>query len=145
MARYFAGVVSALLLAVAVFFIWRSQAGSQAMVPPAPESNAAMTPLKPGERAAPPAASEKTREEKRFARADLDDDGRIAREELMTPRRKAFARLDKDKNGSLSLEEWAVRTVDKFAAADADRSGWLTAAEFETTRPKRPSRPRCDC
>ncbi len=145
MARFFAGVVSALLLAVAVFFVWRGQAGGQELIPAPPKANAAMTPLKPGERASPPAASEKTREEKRFARADLDDDGRILREELMTPRRKAFAKLDKDGNGSLSLEEWAVRTVDKFAGADADRSGWLSAAEFETTRPKRAARPRCDC
>ncbi len=145
MARFFAGVVSTLLLAVAVFFVWKSQAGGQELIPPAPQAGAAMTPLKPGERALPPAASEKTREEKRFARADLDDDGRILREEMMTPRRKAFAKLDKDGNGTLSLEEWAIRTIDKFAGADADRSGWLSAAEFETTRPKQASRPRCDC
>jgi Ca2+-binding EF-hand superfamily protein len=94
----------------------------------------------------PPQASQKSREEKRFARADKDDDGRITSVELFEPRRKAFAKLDKDGSGALSFDEWAARTVEKFASADRDRSGWLTAAEFATTAPKAPKRKAvCSC
>ncbi|WP_319941202.1 EF-hand domain-containing protein [Sphingomonas glaciei] len=91
-------------------------------------------------------ASPKSREEKRFARADRDDDGRITSAELFEPRRKAFAKLDADGNGALSFDEWAVKTVTKFASADRDRSGWLTAAEFAATAPKAPKRKAvCTC
>lgn len=94
----------------------------------------------------PLVASEKSREEKRFARADKDDDGRVTPAELFEPRRKAFAKLDKNGNGSLSFEEWAGRTVDKFASADKDRSGWLTPVEFATNAPKAPKRKAvCSC
>ena len=54
-----------------------------------------------------PEASPKSREQKRFARADKDDDGRITTAELFEPRQKAFAKLDKIGNGALSFEEWA--------------------------------------
>ncbi len=69
----------------------------------------------------------KSREEKRFSRADKDKNGRIEREELLAPRRKAFAKLDKNGNGKLAFEEWAVKTIGKFAGADKDRSDWLSA------------------
>ena len=46
----------------------------------------------------PPEATPKSREEKRFSRADKDKNGRIEREELLAPRRrKAFAKLDKNR------------------------------------------------
>lgn len=94
----------------------------------------------------PPVASQKSRDEKRFARADKDDDGRITAAELFEPRRKAFAKLDTNGNGTLSFEEWAVKTVDKFASADRDRSGWLTPAEYVLTAPKPPKRKAvCSC
>jgi len=148
MLRFLAGAGSALLLVVAGFFIWKSRAESEQLVPPAPEAEAAafIAPLKqqPGvER--PPAAPEKSREEKRFARADKDDDGRITRDELMQPRRKAFAKLDSNGNGMLSFDEWAVKTGDKFSGADADRSGWLSAREYETTKPKPAKKRACAC
>jgi len=54
-------------------------------------------------------------------------------------------KLDVNGNGTLSFEEWAVRSIDKFKGADRDRSGWLTAAEFATTAPPPPKRPRCGC
>jgi hypothetical protein len=92
-----------------------------------------------------PEATPKSREQKRFSRADKDKDGRIQREELFAPRRKAFAKLDKNGNGTLSFDEWAVRTVDKFAGADRDRSGWLTPAEYATTAPPPSKRTRCSC
>ena len=94
---------------------------------------------------APPEASAKSREEKRFSRADKDKNGRIEGEELLASRRKAFAKIDKNGNGSLSFGEWAVKTIDKLAGADKDRSGWLDAAEYATTAPPPPKKMRCSC
>jgi hypothetical protein len=146
MLRFLAGVVSALLLVGAGFFIWKSRAGQETNIPTAPKAAAyAGSILRPQDLPEPPAASEKTKEEKRFARADKDDDGRITRAELLDPRRKAFAKLDTNGNGSLAFEEWAVKTVEKFAGADGDGSGWLTPAEYETTKPKARPKPKCNC
>jgi hypothetical protein len=145
MGRFFAGVGSALLLVMAGFFVWKSWAQSDNPIPPAPAPRqAGVTPLLQ-DMPQPPAASEKTKEEKRFARADKDDDGRITRAEMLQPRQKAFAKLDKNGNGSLSFEEWAVTTVEKFAGADKDRSGWLSPKEYEVTKPKPPKRKKCAC
>jgi hypothetical protein len=145
MLRFFGGALAAMLLMAAGFFILKGRAESEDLIPPAPEPAALVTPLKPAAGTEPPAAPAKSREEKRFARADKDDDGRITRAELLEPRRKAFARLDANGNGTLSFEEWAVKTSDKFAGADADGNGALTAAEFETTKPKSRPKPRCNC
>lgn len=147
MLRFFAGVVSTLLLVAAGLFIWKSQAEAEAVIPPAPAARSYAGSFLQPERVSedPPAASEKTKEQKRFGRADKDDDGRITREELLTPRRKAFAKLDSNGNGSLSFEEWAVKTVDKFSGADADGSGWLNPAEYETTKPKASPKKKCAC
>ena len=147
MLRFFAGVLSTLLLVAAGFFIWKGRAEREVIIPPAPEarSYAGLLAQQPQGAATPPAASEKTREEKRFARADKDDDGKITSAELLEPRRKAFAKLDSNGNGSLSFEEWAVKTIGKFSGADADRSGWLSPDEFETTKPKTRPKPKCNC
>ena len=145
MLRFFGGALAAMLLMAAGFFILKGRAESEDLIPPAPEPAALVTPLKPAPTAEPPAAPAKSREEKRFARADKDDDGKITRAELLEPRRKAFAKLDANGNGSLSFEEWAVKTSEKFAGADADGNGALTAAEFETTKPKTRPKPRCNC
>ena len=145
MLRFFGGALAAMLLMAAGFFILKGRAESEDLIPPAPEAAALVTPLKPVSGSEPPAAPAKSREEKRFARADKDDDGRITRAELLEPRRKAFAKLDANGNGSLSFEEWAVKTSEKFAGADADGNGALTATEFETTKPKSRPKPRCNC
>ncbi len=148
MLRFFAGVLSTLFLVGAGFFVWKSWAQQEQLVPPAPAARTvtAGSLLQPQSRPdPPPAASEKTKEEKRFARADKDDDGKITKLELLEPRRKAFAKLDSNGNGSLSFEEWAVKTVEKFSGADGDRSGFLTPAEYETTKPKSRPKPRCNC
>jgi hypothetical protein len=144
MLRYMAGVVSALLLVAAGFFVWKSQAEQENPVPPAPQAvMAAPSDAKVEE---PPQATEKSKEEKRFARADKDDDGRITLEELYQPRRKAFAKLDRNGDGRLVFEEWAISTGEKFAGADRDRSGWLSPTEYATTRPKVKAKPkRCAC
>jgi len=84
--------------------------------------------------AEPPAATEKTREEKRFQRYDKDRDGRVSREEFLASRRKAYAKLDADGDGKLNFDEWSVKTTTRFAKADSDKSATLTAEEFATTR-----------
>ncbi len=146
MLRFVAGAASALLLIGAGFFLWISRAERDDPVPPAPQ--AALGDEDEGSAAStqPPQASEKTREEKRFGRADKDKNGRITLEELYQPRRKAYAKLDANKDGRLSFEEWAVSTTEKFNGADRDRSGWLSPAEFATTKPKTKAKPkRCAC
>lgn len=145
MLRFLGGVASALLMVAAGFFIWKSRAESEQLIPEAPRQASYVMPLPQQAPPEPPAAPEKSKEEKRFSRADKDDDGRITRAELMQPRQKAFAKLDKNGNGTLSFEEWAVKTGEKFAGADADRSGWLSPKEYETTKPKPPKRKKCAC
>ena len=147
MLRFIAGVASTLLLVAAGFFIWKGRAESDQIVPPAPKPANFVTPLQQGSQApaTPPSAPEKSKEEKRFGRADKDDDGRITKLELLQPRQKAFAKLDKNGNGSLSFEEWAVKTVEKFSGADRDRSGWLSAAEYRTPAPKPAEPKKCAC
>ena len=144
MLRFVSGLASALLLVAAGFFIWKSQAESDDPVPPAPRAVASAS--GPAEVAQPPEATEKSKEEKRFARADKDEDGRITLEELFQPRRKAFAKLDVNGDGRLAFEEWAVSTSEKFGKADRDRSASLSPVEYATTRPKAKARPkRCAC
>ncbi len=145
MLRFLAGVGSALFLVAAGFFIWKSQAEMESPIPIAPPARQALTPLANMPPETPPAAPEKTREQKRFARADRDDDGRITRAEMLQPREKAYAKLDKNGDGHLSFEEWAVTTIDKFARSDKDRSGWLSPAEFENTKPKPVTKKACAC
>ena len=152
MLRFAAGVASALLLVASGFLIWRSQAQPEVVIPPAPQAAEFVSEgdEEPGASRArrprrPPSATAKSKEERRFGRADKDDDGRITRDELLQPRRKAFAKLDKNGNNSLSFEEWAVKTVEKFSGADADRNGALTPREYATTAPKQRAQPKQNC
>ena len=143
MARTLAALVSGLFLIIGAVLLWQGRPDKAEAIPlpPAPQASGQRTPLPE-----PPEATPRSREEKRFARADKDDDGRITAAELFEPRRKAFAKLDVNGNGVLSFEEWAVRTIDKFAGADGDKSGWLTPAEYATTAPPPPKRKaRCSC
>lgn len=144
MARFLAGAAACFLLLTGAFLFWQSRAQDGPQLPPAPPARVSGQGsfVKLPE---PPEASPKSREEKRFSRADKDKNGRIEREELLTSRRKAFAKLDTNSNGSLSFEEWADKTIDKFAGADKDRSGWLTPAEYATTAPPPPKKKRCSC
>jgi hypothetical protein len=144
MGRFLAGVAAALLLVTGGFFIWRAQADRGSAVPVL----AAVTgeaPMGLADLAGPPAASERTREEKRFSRYDKDKNGAVARDEYLLARRKNFAKLDINGDGKLGFEEYAVKAVTKFAAADKDRSGALNPAEFALTRVVRKSAPKCAC
>jgi hypothetical protein len=143
MARILAGIAAFILLVTGTILFWRSSASQPALPPPPASAGQPSMVAQPLPE--PPEATPKSREERRFSRADKDKNGRIEREELLGPRRKAYAKLDKDGNGTLSFEEWAVRTVDKFGGADKDRSGWLTPAEYATTAPPPPKKKRCAC
>ena len=146
MIRLVAGGASALLLIVAGFFILKSRAEADDPIPPAPAPRAApYRPFTGPGPASPPAASQRSREAKRFARADRNRDGRITLDEQLQPRRKAFARADRDGSGALSFDEWTAASALRFAKADKDRSGWLDAAEYEAARPKPKAKPRCAC
>ena len=137
MLRYVAGGASALLLIAAGFFIWRSGAEAEDVVPPAPPPRPAsyQAASRPAARPGPPSRAEPREQARRFARADRDRDGRITLDEQLQPRRKAFARADRDGNGSLSFEEWAVRTAEKFAKADKDGRAGSTRRNMKRAGP----------
>lgn len=145
MARFLAGVAACFLMLTGAFLLWQSHAqqGPSLAAPPPPR--AAGPPFVAPQAFNPPEASQKSREERRFSRADKNDDGKIESEELLGSRRKAFARLDINGNGALSFDEWAVKTIGKFQGADKDRNGFLTAAEYATTAPPPPKRRTCSC
>ena len=144
--RYLAGAAACLLFGTGIFFIWQSRAQDQSELPAAPPARMAGSSIVPKPTIlTAPEATPKTREEKRFSRADKDKNGRIEREELLTPRRKAFAKLDTNGNGTLSFDEWAVKTIGKFQGADKDRSGFLSPGEYATTAPAPPKKKRCAC
>ena len=145
MVRFFAGAAACFLLLTGAFLLWQGKAEEAPLLPAAPPAAGASSMIAPSASFKPPEATPRSREEKRFSRADKDKNGRIEREELYTPRRKAFAKLDKNGNGTLSFDEWAVKTIDKFGGADKDRSGWLTPVEYATTAPPPPKKKRCSC
>ena len=145
MLRFFAGVAACFLLMAGVFLVWQSRAEQGPGLPAAPEPRAFSASMVAEQGLEAPEASPKSREQKRFSRADKNKNSRIEPEELLTSRRKAFAKLDVNRNGTLSFEEWAVKTIDKFKGADRDRSGWLTAAECATTAAPPPKRKKCSC
>lgn len=151
MGRFLAGSIAALLLVAAGLVWWQARDGGNR----APLHAQALPPSKgpdlPGEgdaRAvgqAPPEATERTREEKRFDRYDRNRDNVITRNEMMASRANEFRKLDKDGNNLLSFEEWAVKTSDRFATADLNKDGKVTRAEFAATAPKTKPGPSCAC
>ena len=146
MARFLAGAAACFLFITGAFLLWQGRAQDTSMLPEAPPAVSGQPSMVvAGQVPQAPEATPKSREQKRFSRADKDKDGRVAKEELLAPRRKAYAKLDANGNGSLSFEEWAVKTLDKFGGADADRSGWLTAVEYASTAPPPPKKKRCAC
>lgn len=145
MARFLAGAAVCLLLVTGIFLFWQSRAQNSPSLPDAPPAAGSAPVLQRADLKAPE-ADPKSREQRRFSRADKNKDGKIEAEEIFASRRKAFAKLDTNGNGSLSFEEWAAKTIQKFQGADADRNGWLAPAEYATTAPPPPKRkPRCGC
>lgn len=130
-ASFVAGAASAVHLIAAGFSLWKSRAKAENPVPPAAVAAAApaLGRLKDVPVAAPPAASEKIKEEKRFGRADKDKDGRITLDELYQPRRKAFAKLDTNGDGRLGFEQWA-----RTAKSSSRRMPTATGADAARTR-----------
>lgn len=120
---FLAGAAACFLLLTGAFLFWQSRAAEAPQLPPAPPARMASSGVLAPNLPAPPEASAKSREGKRFSRGDKGKNG----------------------NGSLSFDEWAVKTIDKFAGADKDRSGWLDAAEYATTAPPPPKKKRCSC
>ena len=154
MTRILAGGVVTLLMTTGAFLFWQGHAASSNSLPSAPAAIASdATPrgtakfsMLSRKLPALPEATMRTREEKRFGRADKNKDGKITEEELLAPRRKAFAKLDLDHNGQLAFSEWAAKTINKFEGADDDHSGSLTATEYAETAPKPRAHPaRCSC
>jgi hypothetical protein len=147
MLRFLAGAVSALLFIAAGCVIWIGSAEADDPIPPAPTAPPLLMAPLPQKPVIPPAAPEKSREEKRFARYDDNDDGIITRAEMMNSRRTRWENLDTNGDNRLDFEEWAISTSEKFAEADADGSRTLNAAEFLTTRRKsKPKpKPKCEC
>ncbi len=146
MGRFLAGAAATFLLLTGAFLIWQGKAQQpDPLAAPPPPLVAA--PGGPTLAAIPqaPSADPKSKEEKRFARADKDEDGKITLAELVEPRRKPFAKLDVNGDGKLSFEEWAVKTIDKFEGADKDKSKALTPVEYATTAPKPKKKPACSC
>lgn len=144
MARFLAGALASFLMLTGAFLFLQGRAEDGPKLPPAP-AKAAQPSMIVQMPETPPAATPKSREAKRFDRADRDNDGKIVLSELLQPRRKSYAKLDKDGDGKLSFEEWAHTTIDKFRGADADRNGQLTRTEFATTAPKPRKKPKCGC
>ncbi|GGE77377.1 EF-hand domain-containing protein [Sphingomonas prati] len=145
MGRFLMGAAAAMLLMTGVLFWWKGAGRAADLVPPAPVAMARGMAGEDAPIGEPPAASAKTREEKRFGRYDKDKDGGIARAEYLVSRQKAFAKLDANKDGRLSFEEYSVKALAKFAGADADRTGVLTPVEFATTRVVRKTATRAKC
>jgi EF hand len=145
MLRFFAGAAACFLLLTGAFLIWQSRAADRAALPSAPQPRAFSASMISGAPLEAPEASPKSREEKRFSRADKNKDGKIEADEYFAARRRYFDKLDVDHNGLLSFQEYAAKAIVKFQGADGDHSGWLTAAEFATTAAPPPKHKTCSC
>ena len=144
MVRWIAGIAAILLLLAGTLLLLSAERESDDF-PPAPQPRLATAiPMSAIPNA--PEADPKSKEQKRFARADKDEDGRVTLGEMVEPRRKAFGKLDANSDGKLSFEEWSVKTIGKFETADANKDKSLDAAEFATTAPKpKKKKPACSC
>ncbi|MCL6740234.1 EF-hand domain-containing protein [Sphingomonas sp. RB56-2] len=107
MTRWIAGIAAVFLLVAGAVFALQGHAEAPGIAP-APEPRLAAA---SGESLSIPDAPEadaKGKEQRRFARADANEDGKLSMAELMEPRRKSFGKLDVDHDGRLSFEEWAA-------------------------------------
>ena len=95
--RFLAGALACFLMLTGAFLFWQGRAEDQ-QLPPPPAAGPGGPLMIAQKSRQPPEASPKSREEKRFDRADKNKDGRIELAELLEPRRKPFAKLDTDRN-----------------------------------------------
>ena len=145
MLRWFAGIAAILLFITGAVLVLRGHS-EESNLPDAPEARlAAQLPGQLSPIGEAPVADAKSKEVKRFDRADKDEDGRVTLAELVEPRRKAFAKLDSNSDGRLSFEEWAAKSIGKFEGADADGNKALTRVEFASTAPKPRKKAACAC
>ncbi len=142
--RYLVGLVAGVLLVAGGVLWWRNAAVARHTLPDAPAAQAGGA-ADEDALPEPPAASDKTREQKRLSRIDKNKDGQVGRDEFLAARRRNFDKLDIDHDGRLSFDEYAAKAIDRFTDADKDKSGTLNAAEFATTRAVRKTRPTCRC
>jgi len=152
MKRFLLGGLAALVMAGIGMFWWQGRAEvERASPPPEAPASAEHSPLPSADPAEllgpePPEAGELSREQRRFGRYDRDHDGRVSRNEMLSPRADGFRKLDKDGNNLLTFEEWASATIGKFDHADTDRDSYLTKQEFRATAPPPvKAKPRCTC
>lgn len=146
MLRFLAGAAASFLLLTGAFFFWQSRADERPGLPAAPSPRAYAASLFGGQQTLDaPEASPKSREQRRFSRADKNKDGKIESDEYFAARRRFFDKLDADHNGTLTFQEYASKAIDKFNGADHGRKGFLTEAEFATTAPPPPKRKTCSC
>ena len=143
MGRWLAGIAAILLFLTGTVLALSGQPDADGL-PAAPRPRlASVIPMSSLPNA--PVADPKSKEEKRFARADKDENGRVTLAEMVEPRRKAFGKLDVNSDGNLSFEEWSVKTISKFETADANKDKILSPAEYATTAPKPKKKPVCSC
>ncbi len=146
-------VVALILVGVGLFWLQGRAEVEEGAPPPEPMAAAPGPDVLPtadvsGMRgAAPPEATELTREQRRFFRYDRNRDLKISRNEMLSSRTAAFRRLDTDGNNLITFEEFAVTTANRFDDADANGDGWLSPQEFATTAPapRASPSPRCNC
>jgi hypothetical protein len=143
--RYWVGAAAALVLVIGGVFYFRSTAIAKHSLPAAPAASKSGDGEDIDTPPQPPAATDETREQKRFSRADHDKNGAISRDEFLAARHRNFAKLDVNNDGMLSFAEYAAKAEDRFATADADHSGGLSPGEFATTRVVRKAKPSCSC
>jgi Ca2+-binding protein (EF-Hand superfamily) len=146
-------VVALILVGVGLFWLQGRAEVEEGAPPPEPAAAAPGPDVLPsadvsGMRgAAPPEATELTREQRRFFRYDRNRDLKITRNEMLSSRTSAFRKLDTDGNNLITFEEFAVTTANRFEDADANGDGWLSPQEFATTAPapRASPSPRCNC
>src|SRR3546814_12053860 len=113
-----------MLFMAAGFVIWASDSDADDPIPPAPAAAPLlMAPQKPP---TPPAALEKSREEKRFSRYDDNEDSIITRTETMGSRRGAWERLAATCRNCLALHACAFTTSATFDREDEESCCTLT-------------------
>jgi hypothetical protein len=145
-ARFLAGALACFLLMTGAFLIWQSRAARGPAMAAAASSQSGGSIFSGSDQPlSAPEASPKSREEKRFSRADHNKDGKIEEDEYLAGRRRYFDKLDVNHDGKLTFEEYAAKGIQKFETADQGHKGWLTPAEFATTAAPQSKRKSCSC